>query len=177
MCEISILVVFTSSQLGSSHLISAPTRLYKSSPTTFHNSLQIAQKCLCILYLDQQSLDLVLDGVDLGLDGGSIVGGHRSSDNWSGDTTSSAQSGLGRNKHVWNVLVLAQQRQVQQDLDWLGVSSHDDELRDTSVQSLGGLVGTLLQLSQVLRLLDDIQDLLGQGRVGQREGFWVCGHF
>lgn len=127
-------------------------------------------------YLDQQGLDLVLDGVDLVLDGGGVVGSHRSSNHWSGHSTCSTQSGLGRNEHIRNVLVLTQQWQVQQDLDWLSVGGHDDELRDTSVQGLGGLVGTLLQLSQVLRLLDDIQDLLGQGRVGQWEGFWVRRH-
>lgn len=35
-------------------------------------------------------------------------------------------------------LVLGQQGQVQQNLDGLSVSSHDDELSDTAVQGLGG---------------------------------------
>lgn len=129
-----------------------------------------------LLYnLNQQSLDLVLDAVDLVLDRRGVVGGDRGSNDSSGNTTSSAQGSLGWHKHVRHVLVLTQQWQVQQDLDWLGVGSHDDELRDTSVQGLGGLVGTLLELSQVLGLGHDVQDLGGQGRVGQREGFRV-GH-
>lgn len=123
--------------------------------------------------LNQQGLDLVLNTVNLVLDGRSVVRGDRGSNDWSGDTTSSTQGGLGRNKDVWNVLVLAQQGQVQQDLNRLSVGSHDDELRDTSVQGLGGLVSTLLQLSQTLGLLDNVEDLLGQGRVCQWEGFRV----
>lgn len=123
--------------------------------------------------LDQQSLDLVLDTINLVLDGGGVVGGDRSSDDWSGNTTCSTQSGLGRNENVWNVLVLTQQWQVQQDLNRLSVGSHDDELRNTSVQGLGSLVSTLLQLSQALRLLDNIKNLLSQGRVCQWESFWV----
>ena len=35
-------------------------------------------------------------------------------------------------------LVLSQQRQVEQDLNWLRVSGHHDKLRDATVQSLGG---------------------------------------
>lgn len=62
---------------------------------------------------------------------------------------------------------------MQQDFNWLGVSGHDDKLRDTSVQGLGGFVSTLLELSQVLGLGNNVQDLLGQGGVGQWEGFWV----
>ena len=134
-------------------------------PATAHHS-----------YLDQQSLNLVLDTVDLVLDRGSVVGSDGSGNNRSGHTTGSAQGGLGRHEHIWHVLVLTQQRQVQQDLDGLGVSGHDDELGDTSVQGLGGLISTLLQLSQVLGLLDHVKDLLGQAGVGQWEGFRVGGH-
>lgn len=127
--------------------------------------------------LDQQGLDLVLTGVDLVLQSRTLVGGDRSSNDWSGDTTSSTQSGLGWNKDVRNVLVLTQQRQVQQDLDWLSVSSHDDELGDTSVQGLGGLVSTLLQLSERRSLLGNVKDLLGQSLVSEWESLWVwSGH-
>lgn len=127
--------------------------------------------------LNQQGLDLVLDGVNLVLDGRSIVGGDGGCDDRSGDTAGSAKRSLGWNKDVRNVFILAQERQVEQDLDWLGVCSHDDELRDTSVQRLGGLVGTLLELSQVLCLLDQVENLLAQARVCERESLWVwCGH-
>lgn len=53
-------------------------------------------------------------------------------------------------------LVLSQQWQVQQDLDGLSVSRHDDELADAAVKRLGRLVGTLLKLLVVGSLLDDV---------------------
>ncbi len=49
---------------------------------------------------------------------------------------------LGANEDIWHVLVFAEQRDVQQDLEWLGISSQHNELGDTTVQSLGGYVGT-----------------------------------
>lgn len=132
---------------------------------------------MVVTSLDQQSLDLVLDTVDLVLQSRTLVGGDGGSDDWSGDTTSSTQSGSGWNKDVWNVLVLTQQWQVQQDLDWLGVCGHDDELGDTSVQGLGGLVGTLLQLTEVGSLLDNVEDLLGESLISEWESLWVwSGH-
>ena len=48
----------------------------------------------------------------------------------------------------------------------LGVGGKDDELGDSAVEGLGGLVGTLLQLAVVGGLLDDVEDLLGEGGVG-----------
>ena len=62
---------------------------------------------------------------------------------------------------------------MQENLDGLGVSGHDDELRDTTVEGLGGLVGSLLELSQVGGLLDNVQNLLGEGSVGEGEGLGV----
>ena len=35
---------------------------------------------------------------------------------------------------------------MQDDLQWLSVSSKDDKIGEASVEGLGGLVGTLLQL-------------------------------
>lgn len=46
-------------------------------------------------------------------------------------------SNLRWHKHVRHVLVLAQQRKVEQDLQRLRISCHDDELGDAAVQSLG----------------------------------------
>ena len=48
---------------------------------------------------------------------------------------------------------------MEEDLDGVGVSSHDHELSDTTVQALGRLVGTLLDLFVVNSLLDDVQNL------------------
>ena len=43
-------------------------------------------------------------------------------------------------------LIFTQQGQVEDDLKGFSVGSKDDELRDTSVEGLGGFVGTLLDL-------------------------------
>lgn len=47
-----------------------------------------------------------------------------------------------------------------------GVGSKDDDLRDTTVESFGGLVGALLQLAVVGGLLDEVEDFLAEGLVG-----------
>ena len=43
-------------------------------------------------------------------------------------------------------LVFAEEGQVEDDLEGLGVSSEEHEVGDASVQGLGSLVGALLQL-------------------------------
>ncbi len=45
---------------------------------------------------------------------------------------------LRANEDIGDVLVLAEQRQVEQDLKGLSVGSEHDELGDTTVESLGG---------------------------------------
>ena len=54
-----------------------------------------------------------------------------------------------------------------------GVGGEDDNFRDTSVEGLGGLVGTLLELAVVAGLLHKVEDLLGEGLVGDGP----CGGF
>ena len=66
---------------------------------------------------------------------------------------------------------------MEQDGQRGGVGGQDDNLRDTTVQRLGGLVGTLLQLAVVRSLLDQIEDLLRQSAVGDGPGGGVGGHF
>lgn len=78
--------------------------------------------------------------------------------------------------HVRSVLVLAEKRQVEKDGQRGGVGGQDDDLRDTSVEGLGGLVGTLLQLAVVAGLLDEVEDLLGEGLVGDRPRGGLGGH-
>lgn len=48
------------------------------------------------------------------------------------------------------------------------VGCEDDYFGDTSIQGLCGLVGTLLQLTIVGSLLDDIEDLLGESCRGKQ---------
>lgn len=59
---------------------------------------------------------------------------------------------------------------MQKNLEGLSIGSHDDKIRDASVEGLGGLVGALLKLLVVGSLLHKIQD--GHGQLGIREG--VC---
>ena len=127
--------------------------------------------------LDQELLDLELDGQDLGLEIRTLVGGDGASNNGAGDTAGTAESGLGGDENVGDVLVLAKKRQVQENLNGLGVGGHDDELGDTTVEGLGGLVSTLLELLVVGGLLDKVEDLSSELVVGQREGFGVGGLF
>ena len=52
-----------------------------------------------------------------------------------------------------------------------GISCEDDDLRDTSVESLCSLVGSLLQLSSMACLLYNVQQLLGQSRISDGPGW------
>lgn len=121
--------------------------------------------------LDHESLDLILQAPDLVHQVAGLVGGDASSDDCSADATGATKGGLGWNVDVGHVLVLTEERQVQEDGQRSGVGSEDDDLGDAAVESLGGLVGALLQLLVVGCLLDDIQDLLGQGCVGRGPGW------
>ena len=64
---------------------------------------------------------------------------------------------------------------MENDLERLGVGGHDDELRLSTIERLGGLVGALAQLLVVHRLLHEIEHLLRQTSLGQRPRLWV--HF
>ena len=70
----------------------------------------------------------MLNSVDLRFDLRSFVLRHTGGDDGSGDAASSAQGLLGPDEHVGHVLVLAEQRDVEQDLQRLGVRGQDDEL-------------------------------------------------
>ena len=75
------------------------------------------------------------------------------------------------------------------DLDGLRVGGHDNELADTTVQGLGSLVGALLELHGrslkfyfaggrtyllvVRRLLDEVEDLVGEIRIREGERLGV----
>mmetsp|Transcript_21719 Transcript_21719/g.53544 ORF Transcript_21719/g.53544 Transcript_21719/m.53544 type:complete len:240 (+) Transcript_21719:200-919(+) len=118
--------------------------------------------------LDEELLDLVLEGLDLPLELRALVGRHRGGDNGARHTARAAERLLGGHEHVGHVLVLAQEGKVQQDLERFRVGGHHDELGDAAVQRLGRLVGALLELLVVARLLHQLED--GDGQVGAREG-------
>ena len=120
--------------------------------------------------LDQELLDVELELLDLVFHLAALVGRDAARDDGPGDAARAAQSGLGRDKDVRDVLVLGQQGQVKQDLDRLRVGGHDHDLADASVEGLGGLVRPLFDLLVVGRLLDEVHQGVGQLRRGVR---WV----
>lgn len=63
---------------------------------------------------------------------------------------------------------------MEEDGERGGVSGEDDDLGDTAVEGLGRLVGALLQLTVMAGLLDNVEDLLGEGRVGDGPSWEGC---
>lgn len=137
---------------------------------------------------DHESLDLVLQASDLVHEIGCLVGGNAGSNNGTADSAGAAKRSLAWDVDVWNVLrnmsvcVLAQKRgqmaylvftekrEVEKDGERSGVCCEDDDLGDTTIESLCSLVGSLLQLPSMACLLYDIQQLLGQSRIGDGPG-------
>lgn len=68
--------------------------------------------------------------------------------------------------YLTHVLVLSQKRQVKDNSEGAGVGGHDDKLGGTTVEGLGALVGTLLQLTVVSGLLHKVEEALGEGLIG-----------
>lgn len=71
--------------------------------------------------LDEQLFNLVLDRRNLAVELAELVGGDARGDDRAGDAARTAEGGLGRQEDVRDVLVLAQERQVEENLDRLGV--------------------------------------------------------
>lgn len=59
---------------------------------------------------------------------------------------------------------------MQQNRQRAGISSEHDELRRSTIQGLCGLVRAFLDLAVVSCLLDEVEDVLGQGLVGDGPG-------
>lgn len=134
------------------------------------------------IYLDEELLDLILEAIDLRVKLRTLGGKDGAGNNRPGDTAGTAKSDLGGDKDVRDILVFAEEGEVEEDLKRLGVSGHDDELADATVEGLGGLVGALAELLVVAGLLDEVEDLLGGGGVSKRDCLGVCllvfaGHF
>ena len=118
--------------------------------------------------LDLEALNLVLEGADLAHEVGGLVRGDAAGNDSASDTAGAAESHLRGDVDVGDVLVLAEEGKVEQDGEGAGVSGEDDDLADTAVKGLGGLVGALLELAVVSSLLDKIKDLLGESLISLR---------
>jgi len=127
--------------------------------------------------LDHQTLNLVLQVADGGSQVRSLVGGDAAGDHSTRDTGSTTESNLAGNVDIRNVLVLAQQGQVQNDRQRSGVGGQDDDLGGSAVEGLGGLVGTLLQLAVVAGLLDEVEQGLSEALIGDGPGWRVLACF
>jgi hypothetical protein len=77
-----------------------------------------------------------LDGVDLTPKLTRLVGSNRGSNHRARNTASATKGSLGGDKDVRDVLVLAEEGEVEEDLDGFRVGGHDDELADTAVEGL-----------------------------------------
>lgn len=124
--------------------------------------------------LQQKLLDLDFHAINGAPQLGCLVGGDGARNYGTRHTAGTSEGDLAWHKDVWNVLVFAQEGQVEQNFDGLGVRRHDDELRNTAIQGFRGLVGSLLGLLVVRGLLDEIQE--GDGQVGIGKGESFLGH-
>lgn len=82
----------------------------------------------------KELLDLVLHLVDLRLELGVGVVQDDGGDDVSGDTAGAAEVGLLANVHVGDVLVFAEEWQVEDDLEGLGIGGQDDQVSNTTVE-------------------------------------------
>ena len=96
--------------------------------------------------LDKNLLDFLLNGRDLRLNLRSFVLGDGSGNHWTGDPTSAAKSLLGPDKYIGHVRILAEERDVEQNLQRLSIGGQNNEFGLTSVQSLRSLVRALAHL-------------------------------
>ena len=127
------------------------------------------------LLLDEKLLDLDLHAVDGALKLRSFVGGDGAGDDWTRNAAGTAEGDLAGNEDVRDVLVLAEEGQMEENFDRFGIGGHDDHLTDTTVQCLGRLVGTLLGLLVVRSLLDEVEQGYGELGVGEGKGFLTHG--
>lgn len=86
----------------------------------------------------QQSLNGHLHRLNLWFQLRPLLYGDRGSNDGAGHPAGPAQSLLGADKHIRDVLVLAEQRQVKDDLQWFSISGHHNKLSDASVEGLCG---------------------------------------
>ena len=133
-------------------------------------------------HLDEQALDLGLHGLDLVGQLLVIALHDGEGDDVAGDLGGASEGGLAGDEDVGDVLILAQEGEVEEDLDGVGVTGKDDEIGEATVEGLGGLVGALTDQLGVAGLLDDVEDSLGQvvgshgeGLIGNLRHDFKCG--
>lgn len=101
--------------------------------------------------LDHQALHLDLDSPDLRRKITGLVGGNAGGNNRARNTGGTAEGQLAGDVDIRNVLVLAKERQVQNDGERGGVCGEDHQLGGSTVQGLGGLCMILLDLTRKIK--------------------------
>lgn len=116
-------------------------------------------------WTDEESFALSDDSLDLVVDLWELVFNYWNSDDVSGGSTGSSQSLLGGDKYVWDVLhiiekylLFAENGEVEDDFEWVSISSNNDEFSDTSIEGLGGFIGTFFDLFKCGTLSNQISD-------------------
>lgn len=82
--------------------------------------------------LHGESLDLVPESADLGVQVGGFVGGDRHGDDGARNTGGAAEGDLGGNVDVGGTLIFTQQGDVKHDAQWLSIRGKDNELRSST---------------------------------------------
>lgn len=87
--------------------------------------------------LDEKPLNLVLQGPNLSLQLRRLIGGDRGRDDSAGNTAGTPKGDLRGDKNVGDVLVFAEEREMEEDLEGGGVGGENDEFGNTPVERLG----------------------------------------
>jgi len=125
-----------------------------------------------IAALDHQPLDLIFNAPDLTHQFTALIRRDTCSNDGSRNSTGTAQGCLAVNKNVRYILVLTQKWEMQQDGQRRTVRGQDDNLSDTTIERLRGLVCPFLEKSCVGALLHQVEEFGVQGLVCARPG---CG--
>lgn len=96
--------------------------------------------------IDEETLALVLDGINFVILLGVGVFSDRDGDDISTGATCSSEIFLGVDEDVRDILVFTEQGQVEDDLKRSSISSNYDDFSQTSIQSLCCFVSTFLHL-------------------------------
>jgi len=86
--------------------------------------------------------------------------------------TGTTKGNFAWHEYVRNIFVFAQQWEMQEDLDRLCVSCHDDQFRKATVQRLGCLICTFLGLTIGCGLLNKVEERDSKIGWGERVGFF-----
>lgn len=92
----------------------------------------------CTTSLHKKLLDLDLHSLNGALQLTRLIRGDAASDHGTADAACPSKSDLTGNEYVGDVLILAEEGEVEQNFNGFRVGCHDDHFRDSTVESFGG---------------------------------------